>query len=85
MSDETGAKTHYLCQTYTGSGGALKVDKQFTYTTAEDAQGRAEREFAAGHCVGADAYEVVEDTASGEVGMPVFFVRLGDVPEFEEG
>ena len=45
MTQDDGTKVHYLCQTYAGGGGSLKVDKLFTYTTAEDAQGRAEREF----------------------------------------
>lgn len=90
QADETTTKAHYICQTYvakkTGRDGqvALKIDKQFEYPTAAQAQERAEREARSDDCAGADAYEVVEDSASGEVGAPNFLVRLGDVPEFDE-
>ncbi len=83
-------KTHYICQTYIqkqSKGGAqagLKVDKQFEYTSADQAQNRAEREFEANNCIGADAYMVVEDSNSGEVGSPTFLVRLGECPEFDD-
>lgn len=89
-SDENAEKIHYICQTYVeqagGRGGQvnLKVDKQFTYSTANEAQNRAEREADNKACVGADAYMVVEDLATGEVGAPSFLVRLGNVPDFDD-
>ncbi len=88
-SDENTEKTHYICQTYVetdaaGSGQrVLKIDKQFQYSTASQAQDRAEREARSEGCVGADAYMVSEDVTSGEVGAPSFLVRLGNVPDFE--
>lgn len=87
---ENAPKIHYICQTYTeksGGGAAqagLKIDKQFQYTSASQAQERAERESRSEDCVGADAYMVTEDPSSGEVGAPTFLVRLGAVPEFDE-
>ena len=83
-------KVHYICQTYVkqkpGRGGqtGLKIGKQFQYSTAADAQNRAEREAQSENCAGADAYEIVEDSESGEIGSPNFLVRLGDVPEFDD-
>ena len=83
-------KTHYICQTYvetkTGYNGqaGLKIDKQFEYSTASEAQNRAEREALSEDCAGADAYMVSEDPSSGEVGAPNFLVRLGNVPEFDD-
>ncbi len=88
--DQTAAKTHYICQTYiekkTGQAGqvSLQVDKQFQYSTASQAQERAERESRSDGCAGADAYMVIEDVNSGEVGPPDFLVRLGNVPDFDE-
>ncbi len=88
--DQTAPKVHYICQTYvekkTGRAGqvSLQVDKQFQYSTASQAQERAERENRSDGCVGADAYMVTEDVNSGEVGAPSFLVRLGSVPEFDE-
>ena len=35
-------------------------------------------------CAGADAYMVIEDPNSGEVGTPSFLIRLGIVPEFDD-
>lgn len=89
-SDENADIVHHICQTYVetkaGQGGqaGLKVDKQFKYSTASEALSRAEREAAREGCAGADAYTIVEDPRSGEVGSPSFLVRLGDVPEIEE-
>lgn len=89
-TEESTAKTHYICQTYAEKTGkkqekiGLKIDKQLQYSTAAQAQDRAEREFKAENCVGADAYMVIEDPSSGEVGQPTFLVRLGDVPEFDD-
>ena len=89
-SDETSEKVHYVCQTYVqtkaGRDGlaGLKIAKQFQYSTAAEAQNRAEREAQSEDFTGADAYLVVEDAASGEVGPPSFLVRLGDVPDFED-
>ncbi len=80
-------KTHYICQTYTaqsGGQGGLKIDKQFEYSNAAEAQNRAEREAAHDSCAGADAYMVIEDLKTGEVGSPEFLVRLGDVPVFDD-
>lgn len=88
-SDENTEKFHYICQTYVekkagrdGQAG-LKIAKQFEYSTASEAQNRAEREALSEDCAGADAYMVSEDPNSGEVGPPSFLVRLGNVPEFE--
>ncbi len=89
-SEQNGLKIHYICQTYvektTGRGGQveLKVDKQFSYSTASEAQNRAEREAQNKNCVGADAYEVKEDLNTGELETPTFLVRLGNVPEFDD-
>lgn len=89
-SDERAEKIHYICQTYletkAGRNGqvGLKIDKQFQYSTAAEAQNRAEREAQSDACAGADAYSVIEDPASGEVGSPSFLVRLGNVPEFDD-
>ncbi len=88
-SDQNSEKVHYICQTYVEAGAAqngqlnLKIDKQLQYSTASQAQDRAEREASSDGCVGADAYMVNEDLASGEVGPPSFLVRLGHVPDFE--
>ncbi len=88
--DQSSIKVHYICQTYVekkagreGQGG-LKIAKQFEYSTASEAQNRAEREAQSEDCAGADAYMVSEDPNSGEVGSPSFLVRLGNVPEFED-
>jgi hypothetical protein len=89
-ADETETKVHYICQTYveqkSGRGGqaSLKIGKQFQYSTAAEAQNRAEREALSEDCAGADAYMVSEDPNSGEVGSPSFLVRLGNVPEFDD-
>jgi len=85
--DEATSKVHYICQTYvngTGKQAALKVDKLFEYTSASQAEERATREYRSENCVGADAYMLTEDPASGEVSTPTFLVRLGDVPEFDD-
>jgi hypothetical protein len=85
--DEANTKFHYICQTYikgSGAKAALKVDKLFEYTSAAQAEERATREFRSENCVGADAYMLTEDPASGEVSTPSFMVRLGDVPEFDD-
>ncbi|MDX2483340.1 MAG: hypothetical protein QNK42_06735 [Pseudodonghicola sp.] len=84
---ETAQKMHYICQTYVekkaGRSGqmSLQIDKQLQYSTAAQAQERAERESRSDACAGADAYMVVEDQESGEVGEPTFIVRLGNVPD----
>lgn len=89
-SNESATKVHYICQTYVekpvGCDGQmnLKIDKQLEYSTALEAQNRAEREARSETCAGADAYMVGEDQNSGEVGSPSFLVRLGNVPEFDE-
>ncbi|SEW40303.1 hypothetical protein SAMN04488515_2694 [Cognatiyoonia koreensis] len=89
-SDQDAEKIHYICQTYVaqkpGRDGQanLKIAKQFQYTTASAAENRAEREAESEECAGADAYMVIEDPATGEVGSPRFLVRLGDVPEFDD-
>lgn len=89
-SERTAEKIHYICQTYAetkagrdGQSG-LKIAKQFEYSTASEAQNRAEREALSDDCTGADAYMVSEDPNSGEVGAPSFLVRLGNVPEFDD-
>ena len=89
-SEQTTEKIHYICQTYTekkaGRDGqtGLKIAKQFEYSTASEAQNRAEREALSEDCAGADAYMVTEDPSSGEVGAPNFLVRLGSVPEIDD-
>lgn len=88
-ADESTTKVHFVCQTYVeqkaGRNGQaeLKIDKQFQYPSAAEAQNRAEREAQSKDCVGADAYMISEDTESGEVGLPSFLVRLGNVPELD--
>ncbi|WP_166417601.1 hypothetical protein [Cochlodiniinecator piscidefendens] len=82
-------KTHYICQMYEkkpsgrGKPDALVVANTFQYTTAAQAEDRAQRVFAAQQYVGADAYSLVEDLTSDEVGEPNFLVRLGEVPDLE--
>ena len=89
-ADESTTKVHYICQTYVeqkpGRDGpmSLKIGKQFSYSTAAEAQNRAEREAQSEDCAGADAYMISEDPKSGEVGSPSFFVRLGSVPETDD-
>lgn len=83
-SDETATKTHYICQSYVEKAGkqvSLVVDKVFQYTTAAQAEERAEREARREGCAGADAYMVTEDPNSGEVSEPTFLARHGNVPE----
>ncbi len=63
---------------------SLKIGKQFQYSTAAEAENRAEREAQSDNCAGADAYMIIEDPNSGEVGSPSFLVRLGQVPDFED-
>lgn len=86
-SEETATKTHYICQTYVEKVVrkqiTLTVDKVFQYTTAAQAEERAEREARREGCAGADAYMVTEDPNSGEVSEPSFLARHGDVPEFD--
>ncbi|WP_299778237.1 hypothetical protein [uncultured Roseobacter sp.] len=89
-ADESTTKVHYICQTYVeqkpGRDGhaSLKIGKQFQYSTAAEAQNRAERESQSDDCAGADAYMISEDPDSGEVGSPSFLVRLGNVPETDD-
>lgn len=89
-ADESTIKVHYICQTYLeqkpGRDGQsnLKIGKQFQYSTAAEAQNRAEREAQSENCVGADAYMISEDPNSGELGSPSFIVRLGNVPELDD-
>ncbi|MEM7748377.1 MAG: hypothetical protein AAF346_09020 [Pseudomonadota bacterium] len=89
-ANESTTKVHYICQTYVeqkpGRDGqaSLKIGKQFQYSTAAEAQNRAEREVQSEDCAGADAYMISEDPSSGEVGSPSFLVRLGNVPETDD-
>jgi len=92
MTDEnqTGSKVHYICQTYVekksarGGQAGLQIGKTFQYSAASEAEARAERESRSADCVGADAYMIVEDTDSGELGAPTFIARFGTVPD-EDG
>lgn len=92
MSDDKDdtSKTHYICQTYVLTKGAkgpqagVKLDKQFQYSTAAEAQSRAERASQSEDCAGADAYIIVEDLHSGEISSPEFLVRIGNVPDFDD-
>ncbi len=79
-AEETGFKTHYICQTYVAHKNGLKVDKLLQYTSAAQAEDRASREAARDGCAGADAYMLTEDVGSGEVSLPTFLARFGDVP-----
>jgi hypothetical protein len=91
MTDSDGAipKTHYICQTYIEkTNGAsrppsLEIGKQIQYSSASQAEERADRECRSDDCVGADAYMIVEDPSSGEVGHPTFLARFGTVPEVD--
>lgn len=89
-ADESTTKVHYICQTYVeqkprrDGQASLKIGKQFQYSTAAEAQNRAEREAQSEDCAGADAYMISEDAESGEVGSPSFLVRLGNVPETDD-
>lgn len=86
-SEETTPKVHYICQTYVEKAvghakqASLQIGKQFQYSTASQAQERAEREYRAENCLGADAYMITEDPNTGEVGAPTFIARHGSVPE----
>lgn len=85
---QTGPTTHYICQLYEErrvgkSGKALAIKVAIPYPNAGRAEERAERSFKAGHCVGADAYSVAEDTDTGETDEPVFLARHGKVPEVD--
>jgi len=89
-SEQTAEKIHYICQTYVetkagrdGQAG-LKIAKQYEYSTASEAQNRAEREALSVDCAGADAYIIIEDPNSGEIGTPSFLIRLGNVPKFDD-
>lgn len=90
QADDSATKVHYICQTYVeqkpGRDGqaSLKIGNQFQYSTAAEAQNRAEREAQKEDCAGADAYMISEDPNSGEVGPPSFLVRLGNVPEADD-
>lgn len=86
MSDDT-LMTHYICQTYVETKSppvSVKIDKQFQYKTAEEAESRAERASQSPDCAGADAYMIIEDPNSGEISPPTFLVRIGNVPEFDD-
>ena len=83
-SPDAAEKLHYICQTYTAKkGGGLQVGKVLEYTSAAQAEERAERESRNEGCVGADAYMIREDLGSGEVSEPTFLARFGSVPEDE--
>ena len=66
-------KTHYICQTYVemkaGRNGqtGLKIAKQIEYSTASEAQNRAEREAQSEDCAGADAYILSYSPMFGQV------------------
>ena len=78
---DTQDKVHYICQTYVQHKNGLKVDKLLQYTNAAQATDRAQREAERGDCAGADAYMLTEDAGSGEVSLPTFLARFGNVPE----
>ncbi len=83
-SSEATEKLHYICQTYTAKkSGGLQVGKVLEYTSAAQAQERAERESRLEGCAGADAYMLSEDLGSGEVSEPTFLARFGTVPNDE--
>jgi hypothetical protein len=77
----------YICQTYAETpvqGGKVLVrDKEFQFKTSREAEGRAQRAFEAGQCVGADAYSVMFDPETEELSDPVFLARFGKVPSVE--
>lgn len=88
-TDQDAPKMHYICQTYVAKNGgakgaSLEIGKQFQYTSASQAEERANRESRSEECIGADAYMVAEDLNTGEVGPPTFLARFGTVPEVED-
>lgn len=85
------AETRFIVQTYgwkAASGRApatLVITETKEVPSEADAIRRAERIHAKStDHVGVDAYRVTIDDEAGEYGEPVFFARLGDVPDFDD-
>ncbi|WP_162651204.1 hypothetical protein [Lentilitoribacter sp. Alg239-R112] len=82
-------ETRFIVQTYgwkAASGGTpaqLVITETKEVPSEADAVRRAERihDKSTDH-VGVDAYRVTVDDEAGEYDDPVFFARLGDVPDF---
>lgn len=88
MSNAKGPQTHYVCHLYEErkagkNSTVLAVKTALPFPDANQAISKAERAFSAGTCVGADAFSVNVDPDTDETDDPVFFVRLGKVPEFD--
>ncbi len=82
---ETGPKTHYVCQIYRREKRSrLQIEQTIECRDSAHAMDRAQRAFDLGRHAGVDAYSIVVDAEMDDVGMPVFLVRLGDVPEVED-
>lgn len=82
-------ETRFIVQTYAwkaASGRApaqLEITETKEHPSEADAIRVAERmQDKSSDFVGVDAYRVTVDDEAGEYGDPVFFVRLGDVPDF---
>lgn len=85
MSEET----RFIVQTYVWKAASGKAPAQLVISetkevsTEADAIRRAERiHDKSTDSVGVDAYRVTVDDEAGEYGDPVFFARLGEVPDF---
>lgn len=82
-------KIHYICQTYDWkksrgkAPSVLEVVKTIVARSQSDATKRAEKIHAIGNVAGVDAYQVEVDEEAGEYGEPEFFIRLGEVPNFD--
>lgn len=83
------SQVHYLCQTYnwkkSGSKSPLKLQavEMVEAQSEADAIRRAERIHEKKNHAGVDAYKIVVDEEAGDYGEPVFFVRLGEVPDYD--
>ena len=74
--------TQYVVQPYkTGRRNRLMQADPLVVRSATSARIRAEKLFKAGRHVGVDAYSVTSDPDAGEYGEPLFYVRLGRVPQ----
>ena len=63
----------------------LAIVQRMECMAATSAVIRAEKMFASGSYVGADAYSIDVDTEFDDYGLPQFLMRLGDVPDMLSG
>ena len=79
--------TRHIVQGYvTGEKGQLLlVDPLLVVRSAAVARSRAKKLYGTGRYAGVDAYTVTYDEETDEYGEPVFHVRLGRVPHYENG